>query len=421
MATVEGTARFVERVLASGRLHPSNARRLGPFACTALGFGAYRLVPEGSATGAATAATASGALTRALDSVNVIDTSSHYAFGHSERVIGATLHGRPRDELIVCTKVGHVPRGEMPKGAVPIGAHRGAGTTSDDWHCISPTFVDSEVKACTERLGTKPDFVFLHNPEYLLSARMQEKVPIADAWDEMYQSLFEAFKILERLCNDGIITSGYGVSSNFLSCMFSVTGLPNLYESLVLDRVVDAAASAARAEGLQKHRFQVAQLPLNAFENGAVLGRTPGTQAEGDCSMAQRLGVSILTNRPINALPMPGVSTGDWGRGGNSYLQLREAKPMGTTQSLLKRVVLDALADAKAKAEAEATLQQVALRLASSSNVSCTLNGAHQTKYVEDLEDVLKVASLSESQVQRAMQSVRSMATELGCQTKGLW
>ena len=39
---------------------------------------------------------------------------------------------------------------------------------------------------------------------------------------------------------------------------------------------MDAAASAARAEGLQKHRFQVAQLPLNAFENGAVLGRTPG-------------------------------------------------------------------------------------------------------------------------------------------------
>ena len=40
------------------------------------------------------------------------------------------------------------------------------------------------------------------------------------------------------------------------------------------------AASAARAEGLQKHRFQVAQLPLNAFENGAVLGRTPGEKRE---------------------------------------------------------------------------------------------------------------------------------------------
>lgn len=101
-------------------------------------------------------------------------------------------------------------------------------------------------------------------------------------------------------------------------------------------------------------------------------------------------------------------------------MQLREAKPMGTTQSLLKRVVLDALADTNLAA-AEVPLQQLALRLAASSHVSCTLNGAHQMKYVEDLEDVLKVASFSESHVQRAMQSVRSMATELGCQTKGLW
>ena len=30
------------------------------------------------------------------------------------------------------------------------------------------------------------------------------------------------------------------------------------------------------AEGLEQHRFQVAQLPLNIFENGAVLGRGPG-------------------------------------------------------------------------------------------------------------------------------------------------
>ena len=56
---------------------------------------------------------------------------------------------------------------------------------------------------------------------------------------------------------------------------------------------------------------------------------------------------------------------------------------MGTTQSLLKRVVLDALADTNLAA-AEVPLQQLALRLAASSHVSCTLNGAHQMKYVED-------------------------------------
>ena len=49
---------------------------------------------------------------------------------------------------------------------------------------------------------------------------------------------------------------------------------------------------------------------------------------------------------------------------------------MGTTQSLLKRVVLDALA-----ADAGADLADAE---APSSHVSCTLNGAHQLKYVED-------------------------------------
>ena len=196
MATAEGTARFVERAMSCG-VHRSNVRRLGRLSCTALGFGAYRLVPGGSETVAP-----SPVLRRALTWSNVIDTSSHYGAGHCERVIGTTLKQIPadREELIICTKVGHVPRGQMPKGAVPIGAHRGEGTKSDDWHCIQPEFVDAEVRACAERLQTKPDFVFLHNPEYLLSARMQEKVPIADAWDEMYQSLFEAFKTLERLC-----------------------------------------------------------------------------------------------------------------------------------------------------------------------------------------------------------------------------
>lgn len=39
---------------------------------------------------------------------------------------------------------------------------------------------------------------------------------------------------------------------------------------------------------------------------------SPGTQTEGDCSMAERLGVSLLSNRPINALPMPGPDLTGW-------------------------------------------------------------------------------------------------------------
>ncbi|CAJ1446673.1 unnamed protein product, partial [Effrenium voratum] len=268
----------------------------------------------------------------AAELVNVFDTSSHY---ENESFLGPVLgESSLREEFILCTKVGHV-RGEPPKGAVPI--------KGDDWHCIEPSFVEAEVRACKERLRTVPDIVFLHNPEYMLSARLKQQVPIADAWDEMYQALFQAFKALETLCSEGSISSGYGVSSNFLSCSFSVTGRPNLYESLVLDRVLDAASAAAGAQGLSQHRFQVAQLPLNLFESGAVLGR--GAQMEGDCFMAERLGVSLLTNRPLNALPMPGVSAGDWGRSA-SHLQIREAKPMGAVPSLLKRVLKEVLGEA---------------------------------------------------------------------------
>ncbi|CAJ1376109.1 unnamed protein product [Effrenium voratum] len=391
MASVEGTRRFVQRLVASGRLHPawsSPGRRLGPLHCTPLGFGAYRLGADGLPS-----------LKLAAELVNVFDTSSHY---ENESFLGPVLgESSLREEFILCTKVGHV-RGEPPKGAVPI--------KGDDWHCIEPSFVEAEVRACKERLRTVPDIVFLHNPEYMLSARLKQQVPIADAWDEMYQALFQAFKALETLCSEGSISSGYGVSSNFLSCSFSVTGRPNLYESLVLDRVLDAASAAAGAQGLSQHRFQVAQLPLNLFESGAVLGR--GAQMEGDCFMAERLGVSLLTNRPLNALPMPGVSAGDWGRSA-SHLQIREAKPMGAVPSLLKRVLKEVLG--------EGPLQQLALRVAASAPVACALNGARRPAYVEDLQAVLQAEPLTQTQVEKAMRAVRSMAEELGCDTRGLW
>mmetsp|Transcript_67828 Transcript_67828/g.150275 ORF Transcript_67828/g.150275 Transcript_67828/m.150275 type:complete len:410 (+) Transcript_67828:24-1253(+) len=409
MATLEGTQRFVQRLGAA--LHPGNARRLGPFACTAIGFGAYRLESEAQLP----------ALRKALRRVNVVDTSSHYAGGESERLVGRVLREAAeaeeltREEVVVCTKVGHVAKGQQPKGSVPVGAHQGEGGSEDDWHCIEPAFVDSEVRGCRERLGSSPDFVLLHNPEYLLAARLQQKVPIHDAWDEMYQALFEAFKALEQLCSDGTITTGYGVSSNFLSCLFSVTGRPNLYEALVLDRVVDAADAAAKALGEPAHRFKVAQLPLNAFESGAILGRGSAVEAEPDCPLAQRLGISLVTNRPLNALPMPGVGTGDWGRGAASHLQLREAKPMGTMASLLKRVVREA-ADLP-----EAPLQQLALRLAVSAEVACTLNGARREPYVEDVAAVLRQEPLPRADVEKILRAVRSLAEELSCDKNRLW
>jgi len=431
MASAEGTARFLRRAVERGALHSSNWRRFGPdLSCAAVGFGAYRV---GGGDKELVHAAALRAAFRA--GVNLVDTSSHYCaaadgpnngHGASERLIGRVIAKAldtgevERDEVIVCTKLGHVARGvDAPPDAVPVGGgFQGGG---DDWHCIHPEFVAAEVLASRERLGITPDFVLLHNPEYFLSSKLRQRAPIADAWDEMYERLKLAFQALEALCDEGAITSGYGVSANFLSCLFSTTGRPNLYEALALDRVLDAAATAAGPQ--RAHRLKIVQLPLNAVESGVILGRGTAVPeaAEGDCSLAARLGVNVVANRPINALPLPGVSSGDWGRGGASHLKLREARPMGTVESLIQRVLLEKLFDDKLPSPTP-PLQQVALRLTTSApSVACTLCGVRTEQYLHDAIAVLKEPPFSSEQVTSALGAVRSAAEELGCAKRGLW
>jgi len=431
MASAEGTARFLRRAVDLGALHSSNWRRFGPgLSCGAIGFGAYRV---GGGDKEPDHAAALRAALRA--GVNLVDTSSHYCaaadgpnngHGASERLIGRVLAEAldagevERDEVIVCTKVGHVVRGaEAPPDAVLLGG--GFQTGGDDWHCIHPDFITAELLASRDRLGITPDFVLLHNPEYFLSSKLRQRAPIADAWDDMYERLKLAFQTLEALCDEGVITSGYGVSANFLSCLFSTTGRPNVYEALALDRVLDAATAAAGPG--RSHRLKIAQLPLNAVESGAVLGRGTAVPeaAEGDCSLAARLGVDVVANRPINALPLPGVSSGDWGRGGASHLKLREARPMGAVESLIQRVLFEALFGTKLPSPTP-PLQQVALRLtASAPSVACTLCGVRTEHYLRDVIAVLKEPPFSTEQVTNALVGVRSAAEELGCVKRGLW
>lgn len=73
---------------------------------TELGFGAaqlgnlYRATSDDEARAAVDAAWDAG--------IRYVDTAPHYGLGLSERRLGAALAGRPRDELVVSTKVGRV-------------------------------------------------------------------------------------------------------------------------------------------------------------------------------------------------------------------------------------------------------------------------------------------------------------------------
>ncbi|MFC6285737.1 aldo/keto reductase [Nocardioides sp. GCM10027113] len=81
----------------------------------------------------------------ALDAgVTFIDTAPGYADGRSEENIGTALRGRRRDDVVLCTKVGHLPDG------------------SSDWSAES---VRASVRRSAERLGTDHlDVVVLHSP-----------------------------------------------------------------------------------------------------------------------------------------------------------------------------------------------------------------------------------------------------------------
>ena len=66
----------------------------------------------------------------------------------------------------------------------------------------------------------------------------------------------------------------------------------------------DAAEAAAASQGIARHHFAVLQCPMNLYEAGALM--TPNTgkdQRETVLEMAQREGIAVLVNRPLNAMP----------------------------------------------------------------------------------------------------------------------
>eukprot|EP00746_Dinoflagellata_sp_MGD_P125683 gnl/MRDRNA2_/MRDRNA2_60510_c0_seq1.p1 gnl/MRDRNA2_/MRDRNA2_60510_c0~~gnl/MRDRNA2_/MRDRNA2_60510_c0_seq1.p1 ORF type:complete len:429 (+),score=95.41 gnl/MRDRNA2_/MRDRNA2_60510_c0_seq1:53-1339(+) len=428
MATAEGTRRFLQRCVSAGRLNKVHVRPLGQtgLQCAAIGYGAYRV--GGGDSEAAHAATIREAIQKA--GINMLDTSSHYSaakegkdiHGASEAMIGRTLREMvtegivERDEIVLCTKVGHVDVAqEPPEGAVRLAAN------ADFWHSIEPNFVDAEVRASASRLGTSPDFVMLHNPEYFLTDQLLSRVAIADAWDEMYDRLRATFEALEKLCDEGVISSGYGVSGNFLSCYFSTSGRGNTYEALHLERVVEAAAAAA---GGGEHRMKLIQLPLNAIENGAILGRENimAEASQGDCSLAAQLGLGVVVNRPLNAIPVPGMQSGDWGRH-EQHIRLKDTKPMPPTQALLRRVIIEALQEGGGLPEGSSeNLQILSLRLASCAPcVDVCLNGMRTSRYVSDAAAALQEGLLPADAALNAFNKVRMACQEMGGQKRGLW
>jgi aryl-alcohol dehydrogenase-like predicted oxidoreductase len=244
------------------------------------------------------------ALSQALRAgVNLVDTSTNYGDGGSERLVGRVLADAVqqgavrRDQVVVVSKAGYVQGGLLEEVRTSEHGYPEIVEVSPVcWHCIHPDFLGDQLERSLERLGLERlDVLLLHNPEYALGDRLRREGRVDGAAREVfYGRIRAAFGFLEEAVGRGLI-SHYGVSSN----RFASAATDPLHASL--DRMVSIARDIA-GDG---HHFAVAELPMNLLELGAVSEREEtGDGAKTVLEVAAAADVGVLANRPLNALVM---------------------------------------------------------------------------------------------------------------------
>ena len=256
---------------------------------SSLGLGTYL----GPATEAADAAYAEAARAFHAAGGNVFDTAANYRGGRSERALGRTFKGLPRDAFFISTKAGYIPMPEAPDPEEGPRAwfHRvfeapGILTPEDlvdGCHAMTPRYLAHQLEVSRTALGLEViDLFHLHNPEQQLAHLGGE---------HFYAAITRAFEACEGFVAAGKILA-YGVAT------WNGFRVPPSQEGhLSLERLLQAAASA----GGTGHHFGWIQLPLNLAMPEAFLAPTQrmGGEAMTPLAAAQAAGLSVQTSASI--------------------------------------------------------------------------------------------------------------------------
>jgi hypothetical protein len=260
-----------------------------------LGFGGYRIDE-------ATAAHAEALKLALRSGINLIDTSTNYADGGSEKLVGKVLQELiakdelQREEVVLVSKVGYVQGQNMQLAQQREQQGRGfpemVKYMQNCWHCLHPDFLSDQLFRSLARLQLEHlDVLLLHNPEYFLAdALHRQRGDLNAVREEYYRRMREAFIFLEKQVAAGRIAY-YGVSSNTFPYAVSHA------EFTSLERLWETAASLS-----PPHHFRVIQFPANLFETGAMVEKNQrhGTQTLLDFARQKKL--ATLINRPLNAM-----------------------------------------------------------------------------------------------------------------------
>ncbi|MFN3680451.1 MAG: aldo/keto reductase [Nitrospira sp.] len=307
-ATAEGTASYAARTISrrgnSSFVNGFTTLGTTGLTVTRLGFGTYRIHTQNAAH--------REALKKALRTAcNLIDTSTNYMDGDSERLVGSVLAelitagDLRREEVIIVSKIGYI-QGQTLKYAE---IRERSGRPYPDivkyeegvWHTIHPDFLADQLTQSLDRLGLSTlDVCLLHNPEYfLLDAVRRGEHDLAALHQVFYGRITQAFAYFESQVAAGRL-QWYGVSSNTLASP------PEMREAVSLAALLEAAQTAASMAGSSTHHFRVIQFPMNLFESGSA----PTANAGQGCSqpvleLASQHGLAVLVNRPLNAMLSP--------------------------------------------------------------------------------------------------------------------
>lgn len=236
--------------------------------------------------------------------LNVIDTATHYRYGHSLMAVKkgirlAMEQGVAREAMFLVSKGGFL---SFPDGGLPADFEQwfrceiekkslgSRAELSQDIHLISPAYIRHQLTQSRLLMGVAVLDVFLVD---------QPEIHIPDMGKEqLNRKLFEVFVELEKAVQEGELRH-YGIST-FDGFRVETDNL--LFQSLTsLLGLAEKAAQAVWGQQ-QSHHFAVVQMPYNIVMSE---GFTRFNQATGQGNIAStlqaayQLGVYVMTSHSL--------------------------------------------------------------------------------------------------------------------------
>ena len=234
-----------------------------------------------------------------LNGINLIDTSSNYADGESEILIGNVIEKLSsdnkikREEITIVSKGGYIQGKNLQfvneKKIEGIPYKEIVVCSPDLQHSIDPDFLSDQIDLSLERLKTDYiDVYLLHNPEYFLTYSKMNS--LTELRNEYYTRIEKAFRLLETKVEEGKI-KWYGISSNTFGANSDKLNFTSL------EKVVEIAESISKT-----NKFAVVQFPLNAIERSNASTKNQNNNSISFLELANKKDLGVLVNRPLNGI-----------------------------------------------------------------------------------------------------------------------